>query len=98
MDQERDAGLRKDKRTLRKGCVIDASGEPVAGALVSVVWGTAPTPDIGRRTNSEGLFQIALPPGQYRITAVTTDAEGEVEVEGGPGPEIVIRIPSSGPV
>ena len=71
---------------------MDATGKPVAGALVAVVWGTAPTPDIGRRTNQEGAFQVGLPPGRYRIRAFTADASGEVEVEGGEGDEIVIPI------
>ena len=92
MDTARDVGLRKDDRILRKGRVIDMSGQPVVGALVSVVWGTAPTRDIGRRTNDEGAFQIGLGPGRYRIQAVKSDSEGEVEVEGGEGEEIIIKI------
>ena len=82
----------KDKRKLRKGRVEDATGKPVAGAFVTVAWGTAPTPDIGRRTNQEGMFQVGLPPGQFRIRAVAEEAAGEVEVEGGEGEEIVIVI------
>ena len=76
--------------------MVDATGKPVAGALVAVVWGTRPTPDIGRRTNQEGVFQVALPPGRYRIRAFTEGATGEVEVEGGVEDEIVIPIHSSG--
>lgn len=87
-----EAGLSKDDRTLRRGRVLDAEGRPVAGALVSVVWGTAPTGDIGRRTNAEGAFQVGLGPGRYRIRATASGAEGEVAAEGGPGEEIVIRI------
>lgn len=71
---------------------MDAGGNPVAGALVSVVWGTAPTPEIGRRTNEEGAFQVGLGPGRYRLRATAAGAEGEVEVEGGPGQGIVICI------
>jgi hypothetical protein len=69
----------------------------VSGALVSVVWGTAPTRDIGRRTNDEGAFQVGLEPGRYRIQAVTDQVSGEVEVEGGPGEDIVIRLESPDP-
>lgn len=75
-----------------KGRVVDAAGRPVAGALVAVVWGTAPTRDIGRRTNEEGAFQVGLGPGRYRIQAVATGGAGEAEVEGGQGGEIVIQI------
>jgi hypothetical protein len=82
----------KDERRLRKGRVVDAAGNPVAGALVAVVWGTVATPDIGRRTNQEGAFQVGLPPGQFRIRAFTEQAAGEVEVEGGEGEEIVISL------
>jgi protocatechuate 3,4-dioxygenase beta subunit len=81
------------RRALRLGRVVDADGRPVAGALVSVVWGTAPTPEIGRRTRDDGRFQVGLPPGQFRIQAVTVSGSaGEVEVEGGQGDEILIRI------
>lgn len=75
-----------------KGRVVDADGRPVAGALVAVVWGTAPTPDIGRRTDDAGAFQVGLGPGRYRIRATARGASGEVEVEGGQGGEIVIKI------
>jgi hypothetical protein len=64
----------------------------VSGAFVSVVWGTAPTRDIGRRTNDEGAFQVGLEPGRYRIQATTGEVSREVEVEGGPGGEIVIQL------
>lgn len=72
---------------------MDVDGQPVCGALVSVVWGTAPTPEIGRRTGEDGAFQVGLPPGQFRIRAVVVSGSaGEVLVEGGEGGEIVIRI------
>ena len=80
-------------RALRRGLVVDADGRPVPGALVSVVWGTAPTPEIGRRTGNDGAFQVGLPPGQFRVKAVSaTGGAGEVQVEGGEGGDIVIRI------
>lgn len=71
---------------------MDAAGRPVAGALVAVVWGTAPTPEIGRLTNEQGVFQVGLAPGRYRIRAVAREATGEAEVEGGQGGEILIRL------
>ena len=80
-------------RVLRRGRVVDTSGQPVAGALVSVVWGTAPTPEIGRRTDQAGAFQVALPDGRFRLRAKVPDGRsGEVEVQGGAGGEIEIRV------
>jgi hypothetical protein len=81
------------ERVLRRGRVIDADGRPVAGAFVSVTWGTAPTPDIARKTGDNGVFQVGLPPGQFRIKATASGSRsGEVEVEGGEGEEIVIAV------
>ena len=80
-------------RALRHGKVVDGDAHGVAGALVSVVWGTAPTPEIGRRTGHDGTFQVGLPPGTFRLNAVAESGfAGQVEVEGGEGGEIVIRI------
>lgn len=73
--------------------MIDADGRPVAGAFVSVTWGTAPTPDIARKTGDDGGFQVGLPPGKFRILATASESRsGEVEVEGGEGDEIVITL------
>ena len=81
------------ERVLRRGRVIDAGGRPVSGAFVSVTWGTAPTPDIARKTGDNGVFQVGLPPGQFRIKATASGSRsGEVEVEGGEGEEIVIAV------
>ena len=80
-------------RRLRRGRVVDTQGRPVAKALVAVVSGNAPVPEIGRRTTEEGLFQLALPQGRHRVEAVApTGAKGTAEVEGGEGGEIVITI------
>jgi hypothetical protein len=80
-------------RVVRQGRVVDAQGNPVPNALVAVVWGTAPTPEIGRRTDKDGLFQVGLPPGQFRMQAVGPDGgAGQVEIEGGDGDEIVIQV------
>jgi hypothetical protein len=76
--------------------VIDADGRPVAGAFVSVTWGTAPTPDIARKTGDDGAFQVGLPPGKFRIRATASESRsGEVEVDGGEGDEIVITVRGS---
>lgn len=80
-------------RVLRRGRVVDASDRPVAGAVVSVVWGTSATPDIGRRTDQNGAFQVALPSGRFRLRAKAPDgASGEIEVDGEAEGEIEIRV------
>jgi hypothetical protein len=61
-----------------------------------VTWGTAPTPDIARKTRDDGAFQVGLPPGKFRIRATASESRaGEVEVEGGEGGEIVITVTAS---
>lgn len=81
------------ERALRRGQVIDAGGRPVVGAFVSVTWGTAPTPEIARKTTEDGVFQVGLPPGRFRIRATAPDSRsGDVEVDGGEGDEIVITV------
>lgn len=84
-------------RVLRHGVVVDADGGPIEGAFVSVVWGTAPTPEIARRTDGHGAFHVGLPPGRFRVRAVTPDGRhGESEVESGGGGTIVVRVEGSG--
>ena len=79
----------------REGIVVDAAGRPVAGALVEVARGTAPTPEIGYRTDADGHFRISLPPGRFTLRAASPDAgQGEAEVVGGPGEPIEIRLAS----
>jgi hypothetical protein len=79
-------------RVLRRGKVVDEQGRAVGGAYVTVVWGTAPTPEIARRTDAQGAFQVGLPPGRFRLEATTPHARGLVEVEGGEGDDIVVTL------
>lgn len=63
---------------------------------MSIVWGTVPMPEIGRRTGEDGTFHVGLPPGMFRLQAVTESGlVGDVEVAGGEGGEIVIRVAAS---
>ena len=79
----------------RIGRVLNAAGEPVEGAIVAVASGTAPTPEIGIRTGPQGRFFIALPVGTFRLQARAASGVGGIDVEGGPGEEIVIRLHES---
>jgi hypothetical protein len=61
--------------------VTDAAGRPAAGAIVMVVAGTAPTPEIGIVTDREGRFRVALPEGRFRLEAHVGGTKGAAEVE-----------------
>jgi hypothetical protein len=73
--------------------VVDADGRPAAGAIVSVVWGTAATPEIGIVADQDGRFRVALPPGRFRLQANAGGEGGTTEVEiAGSAPDIAIRL------
>ena len=77
----------------RHGRVIDASGAPVADAIVSVVSGTAATPEIAVLTDTDGAFRLGLPDGRFQIRAVAPNgATGTTDHDGAnPNLEIVVR-------
>lgn len=79
-------------RVLRRGVVVDAGGNPVDDAFVSIVWATVAMPDVARRTDATGGFQVGLPPGRFRLEAVAGERVGQVEVDGGEGAVIVIQV------
>jgi hypothetical protein len=65
--------------------VIGADARPVAGAAVMVAWGTAATPEVALRTNEQGQFRMALPPGCFVISAHAPDGRSgraELVIEG----------------
>ena len=79
----------------REVVVIDAAGRPVSGAIVEVALGTAPTPEVGHVTDAQGQLRLTLPPGRFTLRAVTHDgSRGEVEVAGGEGGTIEIKVRS----
>lgn len=82
------------QRVVRRGRVIDAEGHAVAGALVTVVWGTAPTPETGRRADADGCFVVGLSVGErFRVRATTADGSaGEADVDGSVFDEIIVRV------
>jgi len=64
------------------GVVIDGEGKRIADALVGVMWGTAPTPEISIRTDPLGNFRIDLPPGRFRLAGHAPDGRiGTIDVE-----------------
>lgn len=53
---------------------------PVAGALVTVEHGTAPTPEIALKTNADGMCRLALPPGRFTVAAFFDGRAGRIDV------------------
>ncbi len=81
------------KWTERSGVVVNGGGRPIAGALVSVAWGTGPAPEIAVETDDQGRFRLHLPEGSYRMAAHTAaGASGECETEGEAHEEMLIRV------
>lgn len=73
--------------------VVDETGRPVAGAFVTVEWGTAPAPEITLLTDAEGRARFGLPPGRFRIRAAAPDGEGTSEVDvPGPSTAVIIQL------
>lgn len=80
-------------RTQRLGRVVDAAGQPVPEAFVSVVWSTAPFPEIALVTDADGTFRMGLPAGRFRLRANTADGRtGETEVSGESSGDILIPL------
>lgn len=68
--------------------VLDGLGNPVAGAFVTVISGTAPTPEITLLTNAEGRARLGLPPGTFTLQAQSPDGtKVTAEATGGPSDE-----------
>lgn len=64
----------------RRGRVVDATGAAVTDAVVSVVSGSAPTPEIAVLTDEAGGFSLGLPAGRYTVRAIAPDgASGSIE-------------------
>ena len=53
--------------------VVDESGTPVAGALVSVAWSNIPYPEISLVTDPSGEVRLPLSQGRFRIVAHAAD-------------------------
>jgi hypothetical protein len=79
--------------TQRAGRVVDTSGRPVPYAIVVIVSGSVPMPEIALCTGADGRFGLRLPPGIFTLRAHGPDGSGDAAVEAGTaGDEIVITI------
>ncbi len=75
----------------RAGRVVDVSGNPVAGALVTIVRASVPMPEIAIVADSEGRFSLFLPAGRFTIRAHTaTRGWGETEASGSPATDVIL--------
>ena len=77
------------------GIVLDATGQPVAGARVYLVSAPGPVPDVAVLTGADGRFVLgAARAGRYEV-ACSTDAQGaataSVEV-GARGAQVELRL------
>lgn len=64
-----------------KGRILDGNGQPVSGAEVYVFDSAnvkRPADFISERTGSDGVFQLALPPGRYWTLAIQRQGEARV--------------------
>jgi hypothetical protein len=85
----------RDDLVERSGRVVNESGAPVPGALVSIVASSVPMPEIALVCDGEGRFGLRLPAGRFTFRAHGGTRTGQVEVEGAPaGVEILIVIES----
>lgn len=65
------------------GRVLDSTGAPVKGALIVIVSGTVPMPEIALVSDENGEFSLRLPPGKFRLRAQGAGGKvGEAEVSG----------------
>ncbi len=74
------------------GRVVDARGAPVPDALVTVVAGTVPFPEIALLVDAEGRFTLRLPDGRFTLRAHSGAGSGDAEVERPGDAEVVIAV------
>jgi hypothetical protein len=74
------------------GRVVDAAGAPVPEALVSIVAGTVPMPEIALMADAEGRFALRLPAGRFTLRAHGPGGSGEAEVAPPSAAEVVITV------
>jgi hypothetical protein len=74
------------------GRVVDAAGAPVPEALVSIVAGTVPMPEIALMADAEGRFGLRLPAGRFTLRAHGPGGSGEAEVVRPGDDDVVITV------
>lgn len=74
------------------GIVVDANGNPVAGAAITVIESPVPMPEIAWVTDAAGRFRIALTPGRHVLSANAREGAGEAVIHEPHEAEIVISV------
>ncbi|MEW2413145.1 carboxypeptidase regulatory-like domain-containing protein [Streptomyces sp. NPDC046866] len=78
------------------GVVLDAHGDPVAGAAVALAGGPGPYPDVAALTGADGRFSFAVSTaGVYTVQCRAPDgrtARGPAEAGAGAGAPVVLRL------
>lgn len=74
------------------GRVVDAHGAPAPDALVTVVAGTVPIPEIALMVDAEGRFTVRLPDGRFTLRAHGAAGTGEADVERPADDTVVIAL------
>ncbi|HVF14591.1 MAG TPA: hypothetical protein VM942_08325 [Acidimicrobiales bacterium] len=62
------------------GRVVDEGGEPAGDALVVIVAGSVPMPEIALLCGRDGHFSLRLPPGVFTLRATAQAGTGQVDV------------------
>lgn len=74
------------------GQVVDARGAPVPDALVTIVAGTVPMPEIALMADADGRFALRLPDGRFTLRAHGGGGTGEAQVERPGDDRVVIAV------
>ncbi|WP_176730434.1 hypothetical protein [Devosia insulae] len=71
----------------------DVGCQPVAGAIVQIARGSAPIPEVGRVTDTEGRLWLHLPHGSFMLQAETAgDETGQAQADGDDDSPIEIEV------
>jgi hypothetical protein len=73
------------------GRVVDPHGAPVPEAVVAIVAGSVPMPEIALLCDGDGRFSLRLPEGAFTLRAHSPGGTGEAEVRS-PPPSGEVRI------
>jgi hypothetical protein len=74
------------------GRVVDGRGEPVPDALVTIVDGTVPMPEMSLLVDEHGRFRLRLPVGRFTLRAHSGSGVGEARLEWPADSQVVIAV------